>query len=194
MKRTSLYNTIKFRQIYPTVDDFISDYGSSGFPENIKITSVTTLFYLLLGRYANNPIANRDITQWKLKLWSIVYQYGPTWEKRGEIQEKLRKLDDKEIVKGTKAINNRAYNPDTKPGTASLEELAFINDQTTSTMVRSQLEGLNILMTLLEEDVSEDFLVKFRRLFKLFVNPENVLLYGEDLDSHEDDVDLWGYY
>lgn len=78
------YSTVLFCDIYSDVDEFIADYKNTstdfenGIPPMISDTNATTLFYLLYGRYGNNPIANRDITQFKYKLFSVIYQYGPT--------------------------------------------------------------------------------------------------------------------
>ena len=41
-------------------------------------------------KYGNNPIANKDINQFKYKLFSTVFMYGPTWAKRLDIQKILR--------------------------------------------------------------------------------------------------------
>lgn len=183
--KTNRYNTLIFKEIYPTLDDFTHDYTNSGFPDNVSHQSLSITFYLLLGRYGNNPIANRDINQWRTKLFGIIFQYAPAWEKRLDIQEKIRKFTEADILKSTKTINNRAYNPDTAPGTASLEELAFINDQSTNTVIRSKLDGYSILWDLIEADVSEEYINRFKKLFKIFVNAENVVLYGEEEDIEE---------
>lgn len=145
IKSTPQYDTLLFREIYDVPANFVDDYNASGFPAVMDNKSLQTLFLLLMGRYGNNPIANRDLGQWHIKLFSVVFQYGPTWEKRLEIQEKLRKLSDDELVRSSKAIYNRAYNPDSNPGTASLEELPYINDQSTSAVIRPKLESYGIL-------------------------------------------------
>lgn len=185
MDKTAQYNTILFSEVFPYVDDFMEAYTHIGFPNNIKYESLQTLFLLLYGRYGNNPIANRDVNQWTTKLFSIVFQYGPAWEKKLTIQEKLRGLSEAELTRSSKAIHNHAYNPDTAPGTASLEELAYINDQSTSTLIRSKLDAYDHLIGLLENDVTDEFLAKFKTLFKIFVKPERVLLYGDADDIEE---------
>ena len=118
------YSTVLFTDIYDNVDDFIADYKNessdfvNGIPNLISDTSAETLFYLLYGRYGNNPIANRDINQFKYKLFSVIFQYGPTWEKRLEVQAALRQLSLDDIRLGSKAIYNQALNPSTEPSTA----------------------------------------------------------------------------
>ena len=56
------------------------------------------MYYLLYARYGNTPIANYDQTQWKYKMFSIIFQYGPTWEKRLGIQTTLRGLQVSDLV------------------------------------------------------------------------------------------------
>lgn len=113
----------------------------------------------------------------------MVFQYGPTWEKRLDIQEKLRNLDEDKLLRGSKAIHNTAANPDTVPGTASLEEILYINNQSTTNHKKSYIDAYAGLMALLEKDVTEEFIDKFRYLFSLMVRPEHpILFYTEDED------------
>ena len=75
------YSTMKFTDVWDNSAEFVSDYKSSGlYVSNNKISdeSATALFYLLYARYGNNPIANLDIEQWKYKIFSIIFQYGPS--------------------------------------------------------------------------------------------------------------------
>lgn len=186
IQKTPMYETILFSEIYESSDDFLEDYANIGIPTTISTESATTLFFLLYARYANNPIANFDITQWKYKLFSIVFQYGPTWEKRLDLQNKLRNLTDDELVMAFKGIYNHAYNPSTAPSTSTLTELQYINDQNTNTSTRGKLDAYGKLWDLLEADVSEEFLKKFVNIFKKFVAPEKPLLYYEEDDDGSD--------
>lgn len=182
---TPQYNTILFTEIYDDVDEFKEDYTLCGIPETITDKSITTLFYLLYAKYGNNPIANMDINQFKYKLFSTIFQYGPNWEKKLDIQDKLRNLTEEELLLGGKNIYNHAYNPSSIPATGTLEELQYINDQNTSNRKRSKMEAYSLLIGLLDSDITEDFLRKFSILFKQFVSPEKPLLYiteDEDLE------------
>lgn len=177
ISRLPEYETKLFCEIYEDDEDFIEDYHDIGLPVTISDTTATTLFYLLYSRYANNPIANWDETQFKYKLFSIIWQYGPTWEKRLDIQKKLRELSDDDIIRGSKAIYNHSYNPSTAPSTGTLEELTTINEQNTTNYKRSKLEAYGQLWELLDTDVTSEFLGKFIVLFKKFVRPANPVLY-----------------
>lgn len=187
------FDTVRFTQIWDNASDFISDYTNqstdfaNGIPQKITVENATTLFYLLYARYGNNPISNFDITQWKYKLFSIIFQYGPAWEKRLEIQARLKQLTetDPEFRKGSKAIYNQALNPATEPSTATLTELTYINQQNTTNYNKSLMDAYAQLWDLLDTDVSEEFLKKFQKLFKQFVMPEHTYIYISEVD--EDD-------
>lgn len=177
-----IYNTYTFMQVYDKLDTFLDDYNNCGIPTIVDEDNIKTLYYLLMASYGNNPIANSDIGQFKLKLFSIVFQYGPTWEKNLEIQEKLRNLslaDDSELYKGTKMIYNHSFNPSTAPSTDSLNELTTIDDQNTANTIKGKLNALAELNLLLKTNVTETFLRQFKKLFKVFVNPERPILYEE---------------
>ncbi len=142
--------------------------------------SLRLTYLLLYGRYANTPIANRDLNQWKVKLYSLIFQYGPTWEKQLSIQKRLREMSEEDIETSGKAIYNNASNPDTGPGTAYTKELPFINSQSTSRVSRSKVDSYGILWELLDSNVTETYIQRFQPLFKMFVRQEFPTLYKEE--------------
>ena len=185
------YRTKKFTDIYPTVDKFLEEYNGgdetlfkNAIPQTITITSATTLYYILYAQFANSHISNFDETQFKYKLFSTIFMYGPSWEKRLEIQKKLRELTDDELITGTKMIYNHAYNPGSEPSTGSLVELNFINEQNTNTAKRSKLDSYALLYGLLATDVTKEFIDKFKPLFLIVVEPQAPLWY--ETDEEED--------
>lgn len=111
--------------------------------------------------------------------------YGPTWEKRLDVQEKVRALSEDELREGGKSIYNTALNPSTEPSTSSLEELQTINTQNTANRKRSKLDAYSTLVALLETDVTAYFLDRFRELFLKVVAPELPLWY--ETESEGDD-------
>lgn len=184
------YSTELFTDIWDDVADFKSDLADSPFAGCISTSNpdnVSIVFYLLYARYGNNPIANQDITQWKFKIFSVIYQYGPTWEKRLDLQKKIRELTDNDLLTGSKAIHNHAFNPSTTPSTSSLTELTYINDQQTSSFKKNKLDAYTQQWDMLETDVTEDFLIKFKKCFKNFVSPEQPLLYVSEPDEEEEE-------
>lgn len=92
------YDTKLMTDVWSKATDFVADYQNIGIPTTISVQNATTLYYLLYARYGNTPIANYDEEQWKYKIFSIVFQYGPTWEKRLDIQTTLRGLQISDLV------------------------------------------------------------------------------------------------
>lgn len=186
MNKSLQYNTQLFTEIWDTADKFKTDFTASPFAGSISASNpdnVTVLYYLLYAKFGNNPIANLDEEQWKYKVYSIIFQYGPTWQKRLDIQDKVRQLSEADIMAGAKAIYNTALNPSEAPGTGTLEELDYINSQNTTNYKKSKMEAYGILWELLKTDVTEQFLSKFKVCFKKFVMPERVLLYEDEEDE-----------
>ena len=187
---TSQYTTATFNDIWCSAEDFKKDLNESAFKGCMQDGSVegqkdnvSLLFYLLYAKYGNTPIANNDITQFKYKVFSVMYQYGPTWEKKTEIQEKLRNLTEAELLAGSKAIYNSALNPSTAPSTQTLEELNYINSQNTTNYKKSKMEAYSLLWEILDSSLTANFVNKFSICFKKFVFPEKPLLFA---DSDED--------
>ena len=177
------YRTRKFADIWPSADAFIQDYQASAIPQKLKVADATTLYYLLYARYGNSSIANSDENQFKYKIFSTIYIGGATWAKKQEIQDKLRAMTEDEILAGTKAINNHAYNPQTAPTTDTVEELEYINEQNTTKYKKSKLDGYALLWAILNDGVTETFLREFRYHFLVVVEPQLPLWYVTDISG-----------
>lgn len=191
MKNCSLFGnfiTRKFTDIYPDKDTFLEEYKDNGIPNLISDTNATTLYYLLYARYGNSHIVNNDENQFKYKLWSTIFMYGPTWEKRLDIQDKLRNLSDEDLRLGTKQINNHAYNPSSAPSTGSLDELEYINEQGTLNYKKGKVDAYMWLMDALKTDVTKSFIDKFEDLFLAIVVPNKPLWYVTDIDEEEEEL------
>ena len=179
------YRTRKFTDIWGEVDTFLQDYNNVGIPATISETSATTLFYLLYAKYGNSNIASSDENQFKYKVFSTIFAYGPTWEKRLEIQKALREMDLEELRESSKAIYNHSFNPSTAPSTDTLDELLTIDDQNVTKHKRSRTDAYALLIGLLETDVTNEFIDKFKKLFLTIVEPELPLWYVTDLIAEE---------
>lgn len=132
------YTTILMTDIWESAQEFIQDYTHVGIPTTISIENATTLFYLLYAKYGNNPIANYDITQFKYKMFSVIWQYGPTWEKKLSIQETLRGLQLNDLLDNGKIeelFNHEGTNQSTSSGTN--ENTRTLNTQEANTGTQS---------------------------------------------------------
>lgn len=177
------YRQKKFTDVYDSVEKFLADYNGVGLPTTISQGSAQTLYYLLYGRYGNDVIASSDINRFKYRLFGIIFQYGPTWEKRLEIQEKLRGLTEDEILTGSRQIYNNAQNPSTEPSTDTTDELQYINEQNVTKNRRGKLDAYAMLMELLRSDVTNELLTKFKTLFLTVIEPEEPLYYVSKEDT-----------
>ena len=171
MKQMSQTKT--FNEIWKNYDLFKTDFSTSPFKGIITEPNLEILYYLLYAKFGNSFITNLDENQWKFKVFSTIWKYGPTWEKRLDIQTELKKLDikSKDFLQGAKAIYNKALNPETEPSTSALTELTYINEQSTANYKKSKMDALTQLWDLIATDVTEDFLEKFVPLFKKIWNP-----------------------
>lgn len=189
------YRNRKFTDIWGTVDEFMWDYTApdadvesvNGIIPTITGGNAELLYYLLLARYANSTIASSDENQFKLKVFSIIFMYGPTWEKRLQLQREIRDLNIEEVLDGGKAIYNSAFNPSQAPSTDTLEELPFINQQNTTKYKKSKVDAYAIILNLLETDVTSEFLDRFKPLFLTVVSPELPLWYVTNLKDYEEE-------
>lgn len=193
------YSTMLFTDVWNNAEDFVTDYKESGLYDatsasvlnnSLSDAAATKLFYLLYARYGNSPLANRDVHQFQYKVFSIIFQYGPKWEKDLDIQVKVRALSDttpgEGIFAGSRTIYNAAANPSTEPSTGTLDELTFINQQNTTNYKRSPLEAYAMLEDLLKDDISKLFVDKFAICFKKFVSNERPIIYVSEEDEEDD--------
>lgn len=180
------YRNPKFTDIYPDHETFLYDYANVGIGTTIKEENAKTLYYLLYARYGNSVIANSDQNQFKYKLFSLVFQFGPSWEKKMDIQKLLRDMSDDELMAMSKTIVNQSSNPSSEPTTASLEELETINSQNVFNEKRGKLPAYERLWAMIVNDVTEPFLKRFRTLFLVVVEPEIPLWYITDIESSEE--------
>lgn len=192
------YRNNKFGEIYPDVETFQADYEAFNkdildnkfqFPETVK-----TLWLLLAAKYGDSTVASANQDQFKLKLFSTIFMYGPTWEKRLDVQKQIRELDIDDLRQGGKAIYNSALNPSNavydasgeyNGGTNTMEELKYINQQNTTNYKKSKAEAYATMIQLLNTDVTSTFLSKFRKLFLTVVSPEVPLWYITDRTDPE---------
>lgn len=171
------YRNRKFTDLWEQADDFINDYTDCGVPTTIKEETAITLYYLLYARYGNSTIASADENQFKYKVFATIFQYGPTWEKRLEVQKELREMSIEELQTSAMAVYNHSMNPSTAPKNDDWELLPTVNDQNVTRHKRSKIDAYALLTSLLQTDVTNEFLTKFKPLFMTVVSPELPLWY-----------------
>lgn len=182
------FRTRMFADIYPNAFDFAEEYSNSPLSkvnsqELITSDTINLIYYLLYARYGNSHIAYSDEYQFKYAMYSTIFMYAPTWQKRLDIQSKLRALTEDDIISGSKAIYNHAFNPSTEPSTSTLDELIHINEQNTTNYKKSKMEAYAMLTELIDTDVTEEFVAKFKKLFLTIVSPDYPLLYATEEEN-----------
>lgn len=171
------YRTGSFVDEFPTEDSFIDFYkNNGGIHETIKERSAQTLYYLLYARYGEYRIAMSNYQRFKYAVMATIFKYGPTWEKRLEVQQQIRALTVEEIQAGTLAVTNNALNPGNKL-TKDDELIKNVNNQSRTNYKKSKLDAYGQLYAMLETDVTEEFLDKFKNLFNKWADPTDTLWY-----------------
>lgn len=180
------YRTRTFSEIFEDYDTFEDFYTECGIEPTIRHTATQTqsntlmnLYYLLLARYANSHIASEDESRFGMQVMSIIFQYGPTWEKRLEMQKELRQATEDELLHSS-VIYNQADNPETAPSTTDITGIGFVNRQTVNHYIKNKVDAYMSLNAILDTDVTGDFLSKFNKLFNNFA-PEIPLWYVTDI-------------
>lgn len=184
--RTRTFAEIFYDENMDSAEVFKSMFYEGRIPLKITDENLTTLFYLLYARYGNAHIASSDENTFLYKLQSIVFMYGPTWEKRLKIQDDLRALKDDEIFKGGEAIYNSANAPGTDIAGLVDEhgKLTYLSGQNTTEYKKSKMEGYAMLATLLETtDVTKEFLDRFQNLFIKILEPYKPLWYVTEVEE-----------
>lgn len=179
-----MYNTRTFNEIFENAADFKANYdlyqAAAGQLNLLDETDCNITWQLLSARYGNSPIANWSEDQFKLKVWQIMFEYGPTWVKKLDIQHTLRNLTDDQIMLGAKAIYNAALNPAQAPSTDTLDEVQYINQQNVSKRVKNRVQAYGELESMLDTDVTNLYISKFKKLFMTVVDPSRTLIYATD--------------
>lgn len=182
------YNTELFIDIFETPEQFVSECKASpllsyknGNETKYFLTdeNLTKLFWLIFSRHGNDPIANMSIGQFKTKMFAIIFQYGPTWQRRLELQIEARALTTDEASQGTFSVYNHAFNDSTIiQDQANIDgELKFVNDQNVSKYRKGKTDTIVNLWEILKVDVTDSFLNKFDKLFKIVDGPEDLTIY-----------------
>lgn len=182
--RTAACNQRIFTDVFPDLTTFMKFIGTDcKIPLMIKQTNAETLYYLLYAKFGNSHIASSDENQFKYKLAQIIFSYGPTWEKRLELQEELRGLTEDELRLASQTILNHAYNPSTDPVNDTRQIMDKLDQQNVRYTDRGILDGYERLLMLLDTDITDEFLRKFSRLFIKFVYPGGHLYYESEAEG-----------
>lgn len=188
--------TRTFAQIFPTFEEFQAFWNLTTFskqavalsqviPEGEGPQNLNLIYELLMAEYANSNIASSDENRFKFQCMSLIFQYAPAWIKRLEIQHELHEMDlgSDEFLRGSMSVFNTALNPETGPGTDSLDTISTINQQNVNIQKRDKFKSLAILAELLETNITDEFIRRFKVLFTYIVAPQRPLFYTTEVHN-----------
>ena len=177
-----MYNTKTFNDIFENASSFQDNYDALQGELTMNAIAddyVALTWQLLSAKYGNSPIANWSEDQFKMKVWQTMFQYGPTWVKRLDVQQTLRGLTTDQIVQGDFSVFNTSLAPD---GAPSPEITGYVNQQNTSNRKKNPLKAYNELLILLDTDVTEEYIGKFKKLFLTVLETRDYIYVTEGED------------
>ena len=183
------YRTRTFANIFPTAYDFIQSFDTTKFSkalipnaENTPTIDKELVYYLLYARYGNSHISFSDENQFIYNIFATIFMYGPAWAVRLDAQKRIRELGERDLLEGSSATYNQAYNPSTAPSTDFDGSIPYINNQNKTLYKKSKLEAYASLLSLVETDVTEEFINKFKKFFIVVAEPDYPLLYETEVN------------
>ena len=186
--------TSSLSEIYPTYDDFLADYNEinlkglvfSDYKTNPENPAFLRIIYLLLmGEYGNSAIRAFSPDLFKVRFFTRIMAYGPTYEKQMEHQKTLLSMTDEELQVSAKAIYNSARNPSQKPPTNSEEILPYIDAQSTANHLRSKLDAYAYFNEIIDDTITKEFIKKFDDFFVIVQRTNMPLWYITDKGDYE---------
>lgn len=184
-----LSDFLKFDEVWVNTDivgstakaNFIAEYSAAD--NDFKLTEVTPkiglIYSLLSAKYGNSHIATTNKDKFKQKVFMTIYQYAPNWIKELAIQESLRSKTEAELMTGAVQKTTHGYNPSTDITGNTDTEISTVNDQSLTKLTKGPLEAYNNLVALLETDVTEAFVNRFKSLFQKVIPLECECFKGE---------------
>lgn len=173
--------TPSFADVYPDYEQFKADYEADMFPRLLAdITNLKTIYYLLYARYGNEEVYDGlDLNQWRAKVMSIIFQYAPAWEKKLEIQKEIRSWSKEDIITGAADVYNSALHPGKALSPEGDGIVKAINSQNVNYRKKDKMSAYSYLSAILDTDITEEFLVRFKPLFNPFAGIKSRIEYYE---------------
>lgn len=171
--------TMKFIEVYPTVNDFTTDYNTVGLINAaIQENDLKLIYYVLMGVYADSATTNSSLDMFRYRFFTRIMDYAPIYLRERKTQKELLEMDDEALQTSSEIIYNNATNPSKKPPVNSREPLNYIDSQSATLHKRSKLDALAYLHSMLDGDTTARFIARFDDLFK-------PVLYGSDAIGYE---------
>ena len=160
---------MKLNQVWKTPNELKQALKNSYAKDCLSDENAEVLSNLLFAKYANSRISNSSVEQFKLKMWSVVFRYGPSWEAKLKIQDQVRSINDEDLEKGDTIISS-SYDPNGQFGCSENEIYGDnLRSQSASVSKLSKLKALSQKWTMIESDVTTAFINAFKECFTTVV-------------------------
>jgi hypothetical protein len=146
----SLYNnnsaTSTFDDIFPTKNDFLTEYRNSDLNDaNITDETLSLIYVELYATYGDHYYTATNDVRNVLKTFSIIKNEGLIFQKKLEIQNSLLNLNLNEITEEATVISNYAENPGdegviTTDAYSGEDFLKYVNNQNVSKTKREKFK------------------------------------------------------
>ena len=184
------FSNKKFLDVFPDAEAFKKEYSYYQIlfnsPIKVEENQMAFIYYILYSKYGSEYIAMSNTTRFEAKLFATLELAAPILLKELDVQNKLLKLSEDDLYSGGRAIYNHAFNPSGTPSTSTLQEIPYINDQNTTQYKKSPMEGYSVLLSLLDDNLLDKFLRKFKKLFLRVLAPTRARLY--DVEELEENI------
>lgn len=172
-----------FLNVYPTVDDFLSEYQKNHFViEGVSNQELTDVYYSLMSEYMESEFKYRySIDMIHLALFRTLRDQYPAYKKRLEIQKKIFDLTMEDILSGGIFINSGMDNTDSNNIDPLNTELPYTRTKSLQKRQYSQIDALGRNYASIISGLTADFIESFRDLFiRFIVGSREYLPFTED--------------
>lgn len=171
------YSTESFSDRFSNYQEFKRKYDESPMEDRLihdegyGAYQLDTIYALLASRYWADHMKSNNGDMFELRLFQIIWQHGPKWQRDMKLYDKVRNLTEDEMSIGSKSIHNHAQHPDTAPDNDSVKALPFIDSQNVTTYIKSPRDRNIDILELENSEITENFISRFSILFRDILYP-----------------------
>lgn len=172
---TNSYITRKFGEIWvdePTFTAEMFKLMTDAYDTTLTEAQCKRLFYELSARFTGSNVRYTDEFQFKLRLGSIMSQYGPLYFSNLELVAQAQGTELDQFMTAGKTLMNAAQNNATLPGVGTDQELPYVNSQNVVNTKRAIDIALDAKKSFLRDEFTKQFYTRFNELFISIIYPQ----------------------
>lgn len=166
-------NTPTPEDLWQTPEMFINDYLDFPFASDIGTlfteADLTDMFWRFISRYDESHYNYKFDDKCKLKTFAIIHEQFPILVQRLKIQDRMIKLTDSEIFETGKIISKSAQNPDKLIDMGSTDLTEYADAVNINLGTQAKLPALREQYLSIVDNLWDDYLNLFSKLFKKFM-------------------------